>query len=171
MAVIIIKGKPVNLSKEELRAMAVATCTVLEFHNRTTKRNLNQITIRVSKRDRIDTNKLTGRSTVGRAWCDRRMFTVVSRLDFQETLTTVIHEIIHLYFPHGGEKATSTLTSRLKPTVVKIYEQLVDGVYVRAGYIAHMKISYRAKGKDYYNSEQWNKVETKRAGYRKGGMQ
>jgi len=152
-----IIGKTKNISKEELRALLVASASVMEFHNMNTYGNVNEIKVKL-----VDVQYLNGNENViGRANRKERRITIVSKLSFQEMLTTVLHEIIHIYMDMNGvsiEKCTSTLVSKLKHWVVDLYEVLMDEPYARAGYIAHTKISYKSNTKDYYDHDQYEKL-------------
>ena len=75
--------------------------------------------------------------------------------------------------PHGSkEKCTSTLTGKLKGDVTAIYNVLIEGVYKRAGYIAHRLIGYKTQDGDYYDKSQWDVkgVSVHGKKYRKTGV-
>jgi len=144
-----ITGKAMYVSKEEVRAMLHAIDVVLCYHN------AGDQTLPIMVKIRHDL-KLSGKKVDGLC-CGRNVY-LDADLKSPSMLTTIIHEMIHVYFywENGLEKITSTLTARMKADVARIANVLVENTYRRAGYIAHTKISYRLKGrrKDYYDSEE-----------------
>ena len=165
MASFKIVGTPVKISKEELRAMLSAISIVLEFHNKTLIDDLGTIKVKLKSRDKFGkAHKSKNKSKAwGTAWWKRREIHLIEDADFDQMMTLAIHEVIHLYIRLDDshiEKGTDLLTNRLKPTVARIYEALIDNVYQRAGYIAHLKISYFPEGsKDEYDKSSWDKAE------------
>ena len=162
MAIVKIVGKPKNISTEELRAMCVASASIMEFHNHRLHENKDRFTVKVVDRDDVN-----GKSAIGDADRPNHVIRVVSRLDHDDMFTVVVHEVIHLYKEMGygcTEKCTSTLNSKLKSDIAKIYDVLIDGVYKRAGYIAHTKIAYKPKGKDHYDSGEHEVVPLSQTG-------
>jgi hypothetical protein len=157
----IITGNHQVLSREEIRSMFMASATVLEYHNKNTADDINSITIKIlpeSKMRPLSVGKNRGEKSGGTAWRNNRLIHLNDVGDFDNVLTKVLHEMIHIYIEESPEKTTCILTNRLKPWVVGIYEVLINGVYQRAGYIAHAKISYKPKGADEYENCQWDKT-------------
>ena len=168
----IIKGRPTKISMEEFRAMLYAASCVLEFHNKTTYENKYPIYVEIV--DSIPGKTKTGGKIAGQADRKNRKIKLVGHYDLDDMFTHVIHEMIHIYIPMPEkyvEKSTSTLTNRLKPTISEIYDSLIEGIYERAAYIAHTKISYKPEGADYYDPEQYEPVEISDIGkkYRRNG--
>lgn len=166
MPTIVVTGRHQTLSREEIRAMAQATLAVLEFHNLTPRTPVVKVRI-VHDIEVLDSDPGDPDRIVGRANRDEGSFRVVDDMTFQDTLTVVIHEIIHLCLSlkKSREKVVSTLTGRIKPDVAKVADVLVAGTYRRAGYFAHIKISYPTDGPDYYDhGSQYRKVQTEQAG-------
>ena len=165
MASFKIIGKPTKISKEELRAMLSAISIVLEFHNKTLYEDMGTIKVKLKPRTKFGTAEKSKKKSKawGTAWWQRREIHLIEDANFDQMMTLAIHEVIHLYVRLDDshiEKGTDILTNRLKPTVARIYEVLIDNVYQRAGYIAHLKISYFPEGhKDEYDKSSWEKVE------------
>lgn len=167
-----IRGSLEGISKEEIRAIFNACDVVLQYHN--VKPSKSTIIVKITKRD-LGLTK-TGDEVAGNA--DFRTCVIQIRKkkrEFSALVTIVLHEMIHLYFrfPNDSEeKLTSTLTSKLKMDVVRIANVLVENTYQRAGYIAHTKISYKPKGKDFYDDKQYHKdhEQSKGAKYRYKGL-
>ena len=164
MATFKIIGTPTKISKEELRAMLSAISIVLEFHNKTLGDNMGVIKVKLKSRDKFGIARKSKKKSRawGTAWWMKREIHLIDDADFDQMMTLAIHEVIHLYIRLDDshiEKGTDILTNRLKPTVARIYEVLIDNVYQRAGYIAHLKISYFPEGyKDEYDKSSWEKV-------------
>ncbi len=154
-----IIGKAEKVSKEEIRCMVHAQATIMEFHNKKPIHPIKENTIMVKLVDGFEGN-VVGKSK-------REGIEIKKNLPFKKMFTVSCHEVIHQYnnFPDGErEKLTTTLNARLNPTVAEIYNILIDGVYKRAGYFAHTKISYKPKGKDYYDQSEWDIVEVSKNG-------
>lgn len=154
---IVIKGTMEGIKTEELRAMVMASMTVCEFHNKTLMGG-NDVTVTIVTKKEL--NKDHDGNAIGDSNRAKRAIRIV---DFTENpnviFTNVIHEVLHLYFDlpwDRTEYATCKLVNRLAPTIVEIYESLAEGVYQRAGYIAHAKISYVPEGDDDYDDCQWD---------------
>ena len=176
----IVKGKHDKISKEEIRAMFQATSCILEFHKqvpiayrryRNGDNGLpeylkydNSILVKIiSDKDYFGKTK-TGSKSIGHVFRYKGFIEIASWKSFNTTFAMCIHEVIHLYFDFPNdmcEKLTSTLTAKLKPTIAKVYEVLIDGVYQRAAFIAHTKIAYRPKGDDYYDNDQYKELDIK----------
>jgi len=159
-----IKGKHNKLSKEEIRAMFQAAICILEFHKMRPKMNCPelQITIKILS----EKGKML-KEAGGKASRKNPVVYIRRNSTFQWTFGIAIHETIHIYndFPANmEEKLTSTLTAKLKPTIAKIYNILIDGVYERAAYIAHTKISYKPEGEDFYDKAENKAVELSHVG-------
>jgi hypothetical protein len=152
-----------QVSSEFIRAWAWATRAVLGFHNMT--ESCFGQTVRVT--DLSDDGwegfyepYPNGRNTA----------IVVPRISLHKgnsseaMATAIVHEFIHAMCGDFGEgtdeKCTSTLTAKLKPEVKVLADQLLDGTYRRAAFIAHTKLSYRnAEGEeDYYDRAQDDEV-------------
>lgn len=163
MAIFNIKGKAEKVSKEEIRAMLVASSTVLEFHKKSTKGDIGVVNVLLTERKNltdVGKGKSRGKNVVGDAHRGDRIIRLDKSLPWDDMFTVVLHEVIHIYIPLPDsriEKATCMLTNRLKPWVGDIYQVLVEGIYERAGYIAHCKISYKTTdGVDDYDKAQWS---------------
>lgn len=169
MVNIVIRGRPEKVSKEELRSMFQAMICLQEFHNKKPQFVLdNTIYISVTKCKNRLGKCMDGSQAAGR--CLKTGILVASWLSFEHMFTCASHETIHYFnpdFPDGHrEWLTSTLNNRLNPSAVEIYNALIEGVYERAAYFAHTKISYKRKKKDEYNKDEWNIVECSDAGAR-----
>lgn len=160
-----IKGKAERVSKESIRAMLHATATVLEFHKFSTPHESIKVNITNSKKrlGKAPKSKSKNKQAWGKACSSDGWIMLYSKMDFEQMITVCIHEVIHIYLRFDDseiECITSTLTGRLKPFIVPLYEVLAKNVYARAGVLAHRKMSYKnASDKDYYNPEQWKEVE------------
>ena len=174
-----IRGTPENVSKEEIRSILQATSCVLEFHKMKPKMPFKNNTIIVKIIHDEKKMPICRKSkhnpkphAIGTANNHQPIIELGGWIKFSSCFTTCIHELIHIYNNWDDskcEKLTSTLTAKLKPTITQIYNILIDGVYQRAGYIAHTKISYKPKGEDFYDKSEWNIVEVTDKGkkYRK----
>jgi hypothetical protein len=167
MVSFIIKGKHDFISREEIRAMLQATSCIIEYHRIKPISDKPTVTVTITN----DRNAFKD-DYIGYAWDNDGKILLASWRNFQETFTICIHEVIHLYFDFKiyTEKLTSTLTCKLKPSIAKVYDVLIDNVYQRAGFIAHTKIAYLPKGrKDFYDDSQYKKVDVNNKGkqYRK----
>lgn len=152
-----LKGKPLKVSREQVRAFLHASLTVLGYHNLTPRWPL-----KVSIVKRINVICIDGNSAVG-LHC-QGVIKLLSSLDAEVMLMTCLHECIHACasFPDGTEeKCVSTLTARLKPDVSRIAAVLLEGTYKRAAFIAHTKISYQATDGDFYDEAQHTPVGVK----------
>ena len=163
MGFINIKGKPTNISLEEARAMIFACDAVLSFHKK--KPLIHLVTIK------FKTKKSFGPDELGCAFYKQVEAWICKDLDFNNMLTVILHEMIHLYINsetlEGSEHITSTLTSKLKKTVLSLANTLVKNTYKNAAYFAHAKISYR-RDNDSYNGDQYKKIgKSKGEKYRK----
>jgi hypothetical protein len=145
-----ITGKPTKVSKEEVRTILHATKTVLEFHNLTPANPTVRVYL-VPPDHKELINKYNGVTFYpeSKIWLNNTM-------DFDTMMSVTIHECIHAFHSLCGleehtEHQTSTLNTKLKPTIALIYETLADGIYKRAGYIAHVKMAYKPGRKDHYN--------------------
>lgn len=151
----IVKGqRPPGIRREEIRAILHATDVILSFHNKQPVQP--RIIVMLANTRDLGKCKVGGHICCGRADIPKCIITI-ARLDFEGTLTTLIHEMIHLYlrFPDDEcEKLTSTLTAKIKNDVYNIARALTDQTYVVAAYIAHCKIAYRPKGDDFYDDDQ-----------------
>ena len=170
----VIRGTLEKVSKEELRCMLQAQATVLEFHKKKPQITFdNEVHVLVTKSKTTLGKTKKGKQAIGR--CEHTRIVLASWLDFKQMFTTSCHEVIHYFNPdfprHQTEKLTTTLNSKLNPTVAMIYNILIEGIYERAGYIAHTKISYKPNGEDFYDSSEWNIAENIIEGkkYRKFG--
>lgn len=162
-----------KISKEELRAILTAACSVMEYHNHNLYENVNKIDVYI-KEGRYLEKKENGKNVIGRAFYKGRKIVLASKLPFQKALTTSIHEIIHLYkrFDKNEiEKCTSTLCSKIKPDIAKLYEILVENTHERAAYFAHTKITYKPEEHDYYDEKEHDHVDVIEKGkkYREKG--
>lgn len=166
-----IRGNLDGISKEELRAIFHACDVVLQYHNVRPSKSI--IVVKITKKDLGYTK--THVKAIGRAHIDECIIEIAKQKhEFSELVTIGLHEMIHIYFdfPNYEEKLTSTLTAKLKPDVVRMANILVENTYQRAGYIAHTKISYKPKGKDFYDDKQYHKdhEQSKGAKYRYKGL-
>ena len=150
----IIKGRPLNVSMQEFRAICHATVSILEFHNIHPPKQ--EILVRFTSKDLGMTEK--GGKCIGRANYEEFSMTLKNDLIYSTLLSATIHEIIHLYFHFNHsvtEKLTSTLTGKLRMDISQIGNILVQNIQRRAGYLAHLKISYLPKGEDGYDNIQY----------------
>lgn len=149
-----IIGKPTVISKEEFRALAHACQTILEYHN--------CWGARLYKIKLVDKEELAKDHGKDKAAGDydhcKGIIRVRHDYGWSAMASILLHEYIHAYlFPTtGNEKVTSTLTARLKPDVVALANILAKNTYRRAAYIAHTKIAYRPKKKDFYDDDQFH---------------
>ena len=172
MSEIIIKGKtPACIQREEIKAVVLATITVMANHNYYLHRPGDLVEVRlVPDIKKLGTNSLTGGKNGGLAWRKRGVFWIWSRKAntkrAKSNFTTVlIHETIHLCnsWADSDEHIVSTLTDRLKPTIIKIAEALVVNTHPNRAHFAHCKpgMSYhRSEEDDCYNDEQWGRKIT-----------
>lgn len=145
-----IHGKAEHVSREQLRAYFHASLVVLGYHGMTPK--IQPFTVRI--KSYVDGH-------AGQYSHDDGQIELLASLDGEAMLTVVIHETIHACRDFGegtDEKCVSTLTARLKATVGQIAQILLDGTYQRAAFVAHTKISYKAKDGDFYDRNQYRKV-------------
>jgi len=144
-----ISGTADNVSKEEVRALLHAVDVLLCYHN--VDNQNDQIHVKFVNDLYLGKTKCDGT-------CTGRYIDLEKKLSYDDMITAIIHEMVHVYFDiaTGFEKITSTLTARIKKDVSRIANILVENTYKRAGYIAHTKISYAPKGrrKDYYDQDQ-----------------
>ena len=155
-----IKGSmKTGVSKPAIRAWLRASETVLRYHNRDV--NLDDWTIEIKD---LSTTKL--RKAQGGCWgtCHRSSKTIqlhegIPTLD--NLGTVILHEVIHAGFKwddHTDEKCTSTLTSKLKPTVATLAQVMLDNTFKNAAHIAHTRkgMAYEnTEGEDYYDKDQY----------------
>lgn len=150
-----IIGKPTKISKEEFRALAHACQTILEYHKLKTPR---LCAIQIVAQTVLDADH-KDKSAAGDYDHLEGLIRVTEGYDWSAMATILLHEMIHAYIFNttGYEKVTSTLTARLKPDVIALANILVANTYKRAAYIAHTKISYRPKKKDFYDDDQYHR--------------
>lgn len=152
----IVSGKALHVSREQVRAFLAASYAVLGFHNLHPRKT---VTVRFKKD--------CGRTMVGtvatggyhRKKNEIELLESISGPD--DMLTTCLHEAIHsvIWFPaYTLEKCTSTLTARLKDDVAKLAQILLDNTYKRAAFLAHTRLSYRARRGDHYDDAQYREV-------------
>ena len=147
-----IKGSIEGISKEEIRAVFHACDVILQYHN--VRPLCDIITVKLTSED-------LGLTVAGNANIKECIIKIINKKrTFSSFVTVALHEMNHLYFrfPDGiEEKLTSTLTGKLKPDVIRIANILVENTYKRAAFIAHTKISYKPKGDDFYDQNQYHK--------------
>lgn len=167
MSEIIIHGKcPDYIQREEVRAIVLGTISVMAFHGYFLKRPQLPVVISMSKRKNFGQNKLNPDSkTVGVAWRGLGKFKICSTIRSKASFTTVlIHETIHLCASWGDsdEFIVSTLTDRLKESIIEVANGLAANTYKRAAYFAHASMAYkRDEENDEYNDEQYaNRITT-----------
>jgi hypothetical protein len=138
-----LKGKPVNVSREFVRAWVHATLCVMTYHGRQPPQG---IVIRLAE---CSGHMGEWSELLGRVLLD-------STLDAEDMATTIVHELVHACCGDFGdgtnEKCTSTLTAKLKPTIAIIAQAILDNTYKNAAYFAHTKLTYRAVGGDHYDT-------------------
>ena len=144
-----IKGRPENISLEEARSWIWASLVVLQYHKLEPKHQV--VTVRFKKNLR---NNDMGQAHYDLSWIDMR-----TNLSEQESLTTILHETIHICvrFKEGSvEACTTTLCSKIKRDVAMIAAVLLHNTYRRAAALAHCKMSYRPGPgqEDFYNKEE-----------------
>jgi len=142
-----LKGKPLHVSREFVRAWIHATLSVLGYHNKLAPQGLTLVLVWDPPGDWMGQwSELNGR-------VDLR-----ADLGIEDMATTILHELIHACCgPFGGdteEKCTSTLTARLKPTVAAVADALLLNTYKNAAYFAHTRLSYRATSGDHYDTDE-----------------
>ena len=147
------KKTNIKLAMEEIRSMFHAVVAVLEYHNL----KFTTSEIEVSIVESIGVNS-EGSKIAGQADQLNNNIELVIQDDWQDTLTIVLHEMLHLA-GYQKEKVTSTLTAKLKTDVAKIAKILLENTYQRAAFKAHAKISYRPQGADHYDDSQFNEVD------------
>jgi len=145
----VLTGKPLEVSREFVRAWLWASACVLSFHNK----NETWGALKVELIPPTET-----RDFEWGLWIeDTRTMRLRDDMDAELMATTILHEMIHALCGYFGdntnEKCTSTLTAKLKPDVAKLAQVLVDGTYRRAAYIAHTKLSYKVDHDHYDQSE------------------
>ena len=152
-----------GISKPAIRAWLRASETVLRFHNRDV--NLDDWTIEIKN---LSERKL--KKAPAGCWgiCTRskkeiKLHEGIPNLD--DLGTVILHEVIHAGFQwpdNTEEKCTSTLTSKLKPTVKVLAQTLLDNTFKNAAHIAHTRdgMGYVNKtgGNDYYDNDQYIKT-------------
>lgn len=159
-----IKGSMKSgISKPAIRAWFRAAETVLRFHNRPV--NLDDWTINIK-----DLSSFKHKKAPKGAWgtCSLSLKEIelhegIPNLD--DLGTVILHEVIHAGFQWADqtdEKCTSTLTSKLKPTVSSLAQTLLDNTFKNAAHIAHTRpgMGYENKtgGADYYDDNQYVKT-------------
>ncbi len=153
-----IKGRHPTISLPFIRAWIMASYTVLSYHGRT----FDLYDYRFFIKD------LSESSAWGTCNSKKKTIKLSTKIKTAEQIATVIlHECIHasMSWEKGtDEKCTSTLVSKLKPTVAIIAQTLVDNTFKNAAYIAHTKagMSYPTKdGKDFYDKNQYVNTNAK----------
>jgi hypothetical protein len=167
MTELTIKGRcPSFIEKEEVKAIVLATMTVMAYHGYYLKRPQEGVIVNITQKY-LGKNRLNPESSNwGVAWRGLGMFKISSKIRNKASFTTVlVHETIHLCASWGSsdEFIVSTLTDRLKLTIVEAAEALAANTQVRRAYFAHCKpgMSYhRDESEDSYNEEQWQKKAT-----------
>tara|TARA_R100000808_G_scaffold6998_1_gene20567 strand:- start:15975 stop:16505 length:531 start_codon:yes stop_codon:yes gene_type:complete len=167
MTEIIVNGKcPSYIKKEEIRAIVLATITVMAYHGHYLKRPQDGVKVCISQRS-LGKNRLNPESENGGvAWRGLGMFKIKGGIRNKPSFTTVlIHESIHLCASWGDsdEFIVSTLTDRLKESVIEIAEELASNTYRRAACFAHTNKNmayHKSEDEDCYNDEQWSNKKT-----------
>ena len=170
-----IRGTCKNVSTEELRCMLQASATVLELHGKqlsNMRRHDGKIIVKLVDKKRLGKTRISKRQCTGRAYRRSQRILLGEWLGFSDLFTVVVHEMMHLYieFPEdNSENLTCKLTAKLKPSIARVYNGLIEGYYRRAAFFAHTKISYPKEGPDSYDDIQWTSVELSETGkkYRK----
>ena len=159
-----IKGSMKSgISKPAIRAWLRASESVLRFHNRDV--NLDEWTIIIKDLSYFK-HKKAPRGAWGTCSLSRKEIELHESIPNLDDLGTVIlHEVIHAGFQwsdNTDEKCTSTLTSKLKPTVSSLAQTLLDNTFKNAAHIAHTRdgMGYVNKtgGNDYYDKDQYIKT-------------
>jgi hypothetical protein len=158
-----ITGKmKTGVSKPAIRAWLRASETVLRYHNREV--NLDDWTIVIKDLSTASTSKAS-KNICGLCYRSSKVIELHEGIPTIDQLGTVIlHEVIHAGFQWADstdEKCTSTLTSKLKPTVAILAQAMLDNTFKNAAHIAHTRrgMAYEnTEGEDYYDSAQWGKV-------------
>jgi hypothetical protein len=160
-----IKGKPTRVSREYVRAWLHASLSVLEYHNLHLG---GPVTVRFVPQSKLGKLHVKGREDEPAAgyWQASTRTIAIKRDSSREGMAThILHELVHAcagdFDMHEGddtdEHCCSTLTAKLKPTVAKLADILLDGTYQRAAFVAHTKMAYRVQ-EDRYNSAQHERV-------------
>tara|TARA_B100000282_G_scaffold242672_1_gene185698 strand:+ start:591 stop:1100 length:510 start_codon:yes stop_codon:yes gene_type:complete len=147
-----IKGRHPNISLPFIRAWIQASHTVLSYHGRSF--DLYDYRFKI-----VD---LDYRGAWGTCCRYSKVIELSTKITTPDRMGTVIlHECIHaaMKWEEGtNEKCTSTLVSKLKPTVAIIAQTLVDNTFKNAAYIAHTSkgMAYPTKdNKDFYDRNQY----------------
>jgi hypothetical protein len=141
-----LKGKPVTVSREFVRAWIEATYCVLSYHRR---RPAPGLTITLTAPERLPDGR------AGDYGSEDHRVRLRADLPPEVMATTILHELIHAALSFGEdteEKCTSTLTAKLKPTIAPVAQAILDNTYRNAAYFAHTKLSYRATNGDHYDT-------------------
>ena len=153
-----IKGRHPTISLPFIRAWIMASYTVLSYHGRTF--DLYGYKFKIE-----DLDYRSAWGTCSRSTKEIELSTKITTPDRMGTV--ILHECIHatMKWEFGtNEKCTSTLVSKLKPTVAIIAQTLIDNTFKNAAYIAHTKagMSYPTKdGKDFYDKNQYVNTNAK----------
>jgi hypothetical protein len=159
-----IKGRAGHVSRQELRALLHATCTILSYHNIKLLTPADTICVRLVA--------MFEDNSAGKAFLERNEICLLAGLPYSQMATVVIHELIHLHVSYEAseEKLTSTLTGKIKDDAIRLANVLAENTQKRAAYFAHTKISYKpADGSDFYDQEQYhiNHADSTAAKYRR----
>ena len=167
MLEIIIRGKkPTCIKKEEIRALALCSISVLGYHNYFLRNPAEPVYIDYTASDKkLGNNKITGGKNGGWAnrflqqiTVDNRPFFSTEKEDKAWHTDTIIHEVIHLC-GISGEHITTNLVPAIKPTVVSMADSLARNTYRRAAHFAHSRPGmayYKTPEEDFYSSAEDN---------------
>jgi hypothetical protein len=151
-------GDAEHVTPEFIRAWCWATRAVLGFHNMTQACFGMEVLVTTLERPvaGLMTRYPHGRDTAITA----PLISLDKRCRAEGMATVIVHEFIHAMCGDFGEgtdeKCASTLTAKLKPEVQVLADQLLEGTYRRAAFIAHTKMSYKATGEDHYDDSQYD---------------
>ena len=150
-----IKGAHPSISRTFIRAWIQSSHTVLSYHGRSF--DLYGYEFRL-----VDLDYRSSWGTCHRSTKQIELSTKIRTIE--QMATVVLHECIHasMKWEDGtNEKCTSTLVSKLKPTVSIIAQTLIDSTFKNAAYIAHTSkgMAYPTKdGEDFYDKNQYVKT-------------
>ncbi|MFW9997117.1 MAG: hypothetical protein ACFFD4_34050 [Candidatus Odinarchaeota archaeon] len=158
----IIRGTPKRISKKLLKSLLYATDCILSLHNEYALRV--NILVRLKKAGTMGKAKKSKCNSnaigVARSWLSE--FDMQDDLDIHSSITTIIHEVFHVYFRFNSpvtEKCTSTLVSKFKTDVVAIADILLRNYQRHAAFKAHRKLSYLPKDEDHYDKAEHERID------------
>ena len=151
-------GDAEHVTPEFIRAWSWATRAVLGFHNMT--QACFGMEVLVTELEEGVAGRSTRYPNGTEVVIEAPLISLDKDNSAEQMATVIVHEFIHAMcgdFGEGtNEKCTSTLTAKLKPEVQVLANQLLEGTYRRAAFIAHTKMSYKATDGDHYDESQFD---------------